>query len=277
MPRSLATELGDWQVVVLTDGDLEFGADVFPGTDPARIDSLLAAAAEPAIRTNFNAFLAKGRGRTVLVDAGPRDLFGPTAGHLAEALAETGTAPAAIDTIFVTHMHPDHIAGLVSAGGAATFPNAELVMAEAERAFWSDPARFSGDDTLAAWQALTGAVLGAYGERLRTIAMDGEIVPGLTALPLPGHTPGHCGVRLDSGDASFVHMGDIVHAQTLQLADPSIGVVFDVDPAAAQAARRGLLDMLASDGALCSGGHILQPALGRVTRRDGGFAFAAAD
>lgn len=276
MIRSLTRPIGDWQVTVLTDGDLEFGQELFPGTDPARIDDLLAAANETAIRTNFNAFVMRGRGQTVLVDSGPRDLFGPSAGHLPEALAEAGIAPGDVGTVFVTHLHPDHIAGLVSAEGVAVFPQAELVLAEAERAFWSDPAPFAGDETLQGWQALAASVLGAYGDRLRPIAMEAQIVPGLTTVPLPGHTPGHCGFRLDAGDAGFVHMGDIVHAQTLQLADPGIAVAFDVDADAARVARARLLDMLAADGTPCSGGHILQPAFGRVVRAGAGFAFEPA-
>ena len=277
MTRCIARRIGDWQITVLTDGDLEFGREVFPGVASGRIDDLLAAAGAPAIRTNFNAFLATGPSGTVLVDSGPRDLFGPTAGHLAEALAETGTAPADVDTVFVTHMHPDHVAGLVTADGAAVFPRAELVLAEAERAFWSDPARFAADETLAAWQGLASAVLAAYADRLRTVPMDGQIVPGLDTLPLPGHTPGHCGVRLDAAGTGFVHMGDIVHAQALQLADPAIGVVFDVDGDAARMARARLLDLLATDGVPCSGGHILQPAFGRVVRAGAGYAFEPLD
>ncbi len=277
MARSLTHAVGGWRVTVLTDGDLTFGPEVFPGTDPGRIDSLLAAAGDMAVRTSFNAVLFRGPGRTVLADAGPRDLFGPTAGHLPEALAETGVAPDGIDTVFVTHLHPDHIAGLVTADGSAVFPTAELVLAEAERVFWADPARFAADATLAAWQALAATVIDAYAGRLRTIPMDGVIVPGLTALPLPGHTPGHCGLRLDAGTAGFVHMGDIVHAQTLQLADPSIGVAFDIDGDAARATRVRLLDMLASDGIACSGGHILQPGFGRVARAADGYAFEPAD
>lgn len=276
MTRSLTRQLGEWDVTVLTDGDLEFGPEVFPGTDPDRIGALLRAAGAPAIATNFNAILARRAGRNVLIDAGPRDLFGPTAGHLGEALAETGTAPGAIDTVFVTHMHPDHVAGLITSAGSAVFPNAELVLAEAERAFWSEPSRFAGDETLAGWQSLAEGVLAAYGERLRTVAMDEEIVPGLHAMPLPGHTPGHCGVRLDSDGAGFVHMGDIVHAQTLQLADPSIGVVFDIDADAARRARARLLDMLATEGTPCSGGHILRPAFGRVVRDGAGYRFEPA-
>jgi glyoxylase-like metal-dependent hydrolase (beta-lactamase superfamily II) len=273
MARSLSHMVGDWQVTVLTDGDLEFGGEVFPDTSEDQRDRLLHAAGETAIRTNFNAFLLRRPGRVVLVDAGPRDLFGPSAGFLAEALNEAGTDPASVDTVFVTHLHPDHVAGLITADGAAVFPNAELVLAEAEREFWADRTRFNSDETLASWQGLALTVLSAYQPALRTIAMDEDIVSGLEAVPLPGHTPGHCGLRIVSGESGFVHIGDIVHAQTLQLADPGIGVVFDIDGHEARATRKRLLDMLATDGTPCSGGHILKPALGHVVRAGTGYAF----
>jgi glyoxylase-like metal-dependent hydrolase (beta-lactamase superfamily II) len=275
MAHTVTHRIGEAEVTVLTDGTLEFDNAVFPGTDPAHIAELLAAAGDSAIRTNFNALLIREGGRTILVDSGPRDLFGPTAGNLRSALAEAGVEPGDIDLLFFTHLHPDHVAGAITAEGAPVFANARVVIPEAEVAFWSDPAPFSGDETLASWQQIAAAAMAAYADRTETIAADGQIAPGLTAIPLPGHTPGHCGLRLDSAGESFVHAADIVHAQALQLADPEVSVVFDVDPDAARSARKRLLDMLATDRLPFSGGHILRPALGRVERAGSGYRFVA--
>lgn len=269
MALTATRQIGDATVTILTDGATAFGPDLFPGTAPEHIAALLAASGDDAIRTNFNAVLIRAGGRTVLADAGPRDLFGPACGQLPAALAEAGVAPAEVDTLFATHLHPDHIAGMIAPNGTAVFPNAELVLTEAERAFWSDPARTEGkSESVVQWGQLARAVLGAYGDRLRVVAPEGEIAPGLTALPLPGHTPGHGGWRLEGG---LVHVGDIVHAPALQVADPEVAIVFDMDTDTARATRKRLLDMVAAEGLMFTGGHFLHPAFHRVERAGTGY------
>lgn len=267
MPLTATRRVGDAEVTILTDGAFAFGPDLFPGTDPARIEALLAAAGAANIATNFNAALIRTGGRTVLADAGPRDLFGPGCGQLPAALAEAGVAPDRIDTLFVTHMHPDHVAGMITPAGEAAFPAAELVVTRAEHAFWSDPG-LAGGGTLGQWAALARAVLAAYADRLRLIEPEGTVAPGLHALPLPGHTPGHGGWRLEGG---LVHVGDIVHAPALQLPDPEIAIVFDMDAATARATRKRLLDMIAADGLTFTGGHFLHPAFCRLERAGTGY------
>ena len=268
-PRTATRQIGEAEVSVLTDGALSFGTGLFPGSDPTHLEALLARQGLTDIDTNFNAVLIRNGGRMILCDAGPRELFGPTAGFLHEALAEAGAAPAQVDTLFATHLHPDHIAGMIRPEGVAVFPNAELVVTRGEYAFWSDAAQ---TDALPAplpdWGRLARAVLGAYGDRLRLIGPEDEIAPGLTAMPLPGHTPGHGGWRLSSGAAQLIHGGDIIHAPALQAPDPRIAIVFDLDPDTARATRQRLLDELASDGALFTGGHYLHPAF-HVAVRDG--------
>lgn len=272
MSHTAARQIGAARVTVLTDGGISFSNDLFPGTEAARIAALLEAQGASEIATNFNAVLIETGGRRALADSGPRDLFGPTCGNLPLALAEAGVAPEAIDTLFATHLHPDHIAGMITAEGAAVFPKAELVVTEAERAFWSDPSRADViSETMAQWAGLARAVLAAYADRLRILAPGGEILPGLTHLPLPGHTPGHGGWRLESEGAQLVHVGDIVHAPVLQVADPEIAIAFDLDMDAARAARKRLLDELASEGALFTGGHFLRPAFYGVERAGPGY------
>lgn len=269
MTRITSRTIGDFDVTILTDGGIDFGPELFPGTAQAHIDAILAAHNAQGIATNFNAVLIRGAGRTVLCDAGPRDLFGPACGFLPDALAESGTAPEQIDTLFATHMHPDHIAGMITPDGKAVFANAELAVPQAELDFWGDEARTAPlPDSVQDWARLARAVLKAYGERLRPIAPRGEIAPGLTAMPLAGHTPGHSGWRLSSGTEQLIHVGDLMHAPVLQAADPDIAIAFDMDADTARTTRKHLLDELASDGALFTGGHLLQPAF-RLARRAG--------
>ena len=271
MSRISTTKIGEIEVISLTDGATEFGAELFPGTEASEIEGLLKEAGKDAIETNFNAFLIKSGGNTMLVDAGPRDLFGPTCGFLMDALAEAGTAPEDISHLLFTHLHPDHVAGALTPDGEAVFERAQVIVSEPEAQFWMNET-FT-DDTLNQWQQVAQGVLGAYAGRVEQVAATAEVMAGVTLLDLPGHTPGHVGFRVDDGSDSFAHGGDIAHAQTLQLANPEISIVFDIDADTARATRKKTLDMVATDGMQFSGGHMLRPTLGRLERAGGGYRF----
>lgn len=273
MPHTITRPVGDAMVSVITDGAVTFTPDLFPGQDAAHLDNVLAKTGAEAIHTNFNAVIIRQGGRVILADAGPRDLFGPSCGNLLAGLDELGIAAADVDTLLATHLHPDHVAGMITADGQAVFPNAVLHVPDAERRFWGDDANFTGAlSGIAGWAKVGQAVLAAYGDRL-VIAQDGaQVAPGLSLFGLPGHTPGHSGWRLDAGEAALIHVGDIVHAPALQVADPDIAISFDLDPDTARATRKRLLDQIATDGALFTGGHFLHPAFNRVTRKGQGYA-----
>lgn len=275
MTRTATRKLGAADVSIITDGTHSFTPDLFPGTDEAHITELLQQAGQDQIATNFNAVLIRQNGRVILADAGPRDLFGPDCGFLRDGLAELGVSPDQVDTLLATHLHPDHIAGMITPEGAAVFPNASLHVTEADRAFWSDDSNFTGDlSGVADWAKLAQAVLAAYGDRLEIMRDGAEVAPGLSGLALPGHTPGHFGWRLDSAGEALIHVGDIVHAPALQVPDPEIAIAFDLDSDTARQTRKALLDQLASDGALFTGGHFLRPAFNRVVRRGSGYALS---
>ncbi len=272
MQRTHTSKIGDAEVSIITDGEFSFTPDLFPGTDPAHVESLLQQAGATEIATNFNAVLIRNGGRVILADAGPRDLFGPTCGFLEDGLAELGVTPDQVDTLIATHLHPDHIAGMITPEGKAVFPNATLHVPEADRVFWSDDSQFQGAlKGVADWAKLAQAVLAAYGDRLAVLADGQEAAPGLSGMALPGHTPGHFGWRLDSAGDGLIHVGDIVHAPALQVADPEIGISFDLDMDMARAARKRLLDQLASDGTPFTGGHFLRPAFNRLERAGSGY------
>lgn len=270
--HTVTRQIGDATVSLITDGAISFPPDTFPDTPPEHVGALLHAAGTDHIQTNFNATLIRTAGKVVLIDAGPRDLFGPTCGHLPDGLTELGVAPEDVDTLLATHLHPDHIAGMITSDGAAVFANATLHVTAAEHDFWSNPAHFAGALAgIAGWGELARAVLAAYGDRLVIAGPTTDIAPGLSIFYLPGHTPGHCGWRLDSGGTQLVHVGDIVHAPALQVADPNIGTAFDLDRDTARATRKRLLDELATDGALFTGGHFLSPAFQKVARKGDGY------
>ncbi len=272
MSRTATRKIGSAEVTILTDGALAFPPEYFPKTDGGHIEELLENAQTRDIDTNFNAVLIREGGKLTLIDAGPRDLFGPSAGFLPEALQEAGVTPAQIGLLFATHLHPDHIAGMITSDGKAVFRNAELCLTAGEHEFWSDEGRTScAGESVSDWGMLARTVLAAYRDRLRIINAGDEIAPGLTSVALPGHTPGHSGWRLASGNEQLIHVGDIVHAPALQVPDPEIGIVFDIDMDTARQTRKRLLDELATDGALFTGGHFLHPAFHAVERKGAGY------
>ncbi len=267
--------LGKAQVSVITDGAVTFGAELFPGTDAQTIARHLGQAGAQAIQTNFNATLIRMGGHVVLADGGPRDLFGPDCGLLPKGLGELGVTPDQVDTLLATHLHPDHVAGFITPDGGAAFPNARLIVTQGEVDFWGKPENFTGALAGAAGFAeLARAVLAAYADRLDVVGHDAQVIPGLCLFDLPGHTPGHVGWRLDSDGAALLHVGDIIHAPALQIPDPDIAIVYDLDADTARATRKRLLDELATDGALFTGGHVLAPKFLRVERAGSGYRVA---
>mgnify|MGYP001419503283 FL=1 len=124
------------------------------------------------------------------------------------------------------------------------------------------------------WAGLAKAVVGAYSDRLNILPQGKEILSGVSSVAITGHTPGHAGFRVDSGNESLMHLGDILHTQNLQLLDPNVSTIFDIDGETALESRKRLLDMVSVDKNLCTSGHWLSPKFGYIERHGSGFAIA---
>ena len=261
--------IGDIVVTAVSDGTLERTHEMMIDVPEVEAQRHLAAQCRTSFVLSVNAFLIHAGDRLALVETGSGDYLGPTAGHLLENLAAAGVAPAEIDTILLTHMHPDHSAGLTDrATGKAHYANAELVVHENEPRHWlhDDAAMAKGTERekrLMFQQAReqTAPYLG----RLRTFT-EGEVFPGVTALPIPGHTPGHTGYLIESGGERLLIWGDVVHMPEVQVPRPEVSMVVDTDPAAAAASRRRIFDMVASESLLVTGMHLHFPGFAHVMR-----------
>lgn len=266
-------QVGELLVTALNDGHQDVSMATVLGIPPEEAAAMLHAAFRPVPRrTTVNAFLIRGGGRTVLVDTGCGPAK-PTVGRLAANLAALGVAPDQVDAVVMTHLHPDHWGGLKDAGGRAIFPRAELLLHEAEYAYWHDDAAMAREADPAKRKLFFHGArdhLAPYRGRI-TQFRGGELLPGLTALPLPGHTPGHTGVMVASGSDTLLVWADIVHVQEIQVPRPEATMMVDVDPPGAVATRRRLFDQVASDRQAVAGMHLHFPGFAHLARDGGGY------
>ncbi|MCG7623370.1 quorum-quenching N-acyl-homoserine lactonase RmmL [Epibacterium sp. Ofav1-8] len=270
--------LGEMTITALLDGHLAVPAAAFTGYDAARAEETLSGSfyseGPQGLEIPVNGYLVERGGQYTLVDTGTAQLMGPDLGGLMAALSAAGVAPAQISTVLLTHMHPDHAGGLLAADGSAAFPNAELVVAEAEWAFWHDDAIMASvDEGSRGFFQMARNAVAPYAQRRKVFAGEGEVLPGFDAMPLPGHTPGHSGFMLDTGATPLLIWGDVVHSTALQFANPGWTIPFDVDQPLAAETRKAMFDRAAADQLLVTGMHLDFPGLGRVERDGAAYAF----
>ncbi|ELK0740061.1 MBL fold metallo-hydrolase [Klebsiella oxytoca] len=250
-PAFLSRQIGDFQVAPLSDGSMAAGLALLSGIniDDAADIQRSAGVIDPG-NIDISGYLIRGRGRTILVDAGTGG------GKLAASLQAAGVGAEEIDTVLLTHGHPDHIGGLLDAHGAPCFPNARLHLHPLEAEYWQDDGMLNRANERGQRNfALARRTLGAWARRLSFLD-EREVVPGIRPLWLPGHTPGHCGFRIDSAAQSLLIWGDIVHFPHVQTARPAAAIAFDSDPAQARATRESLLARAASENLLVAGMHL---------------------
>ena len=269
--------VGDFEITALSDGTLPFDTHkILTNTTPAQTDKALAKfyLSNP-VESSVNAFLINTGDKLVLVDTGTASFFGPALGHLLVNLAASGYKPEQIDEIYLTHLHIDHVAGLTIDGRMA-FPNAVVRADKRDAEFWLSaenlkkaPAEmkmfFEGAQTSLAPYIKAG--------KFKPFDGDTDLVPGIKALAVHGHTPGHTFYVAESKGQKIVFWGDLIHMAPVQLQNPAVTVAFDVDPKAAAAQRKRALADFARHGTLIGAAHIDFPGLGRLRTEGKGYAW----
>jgi glyoxylase-like metal-dependent hydrolase (beta-lactamase superfamily II) len=270
-------KVGRFTVTALTDGYVDMPYAFFPGQTAAQVEQAAAAqfvARSSGIRFVFNQYLIEDGERRILVDTGPAGSIGQT-GALPQAIATIGLRRDQIDAVIVTHMHQDHIGGLV-AGGQNNFPNAELYIDRRDVSYWTDQGRQgAAPDYLQTSFQMSREVVRLY-PRLQAIDGTREIVRGVSVVDLTGHTPGHIGVRVADAGQSLIMVSDMLFP-VVHPASTDVGFVFEQDRAAAKAMRDRFFPLAAAEGALIAATHMPFPGLGRIVADRGQLRWQVAD
>jgi glyoxylase-like metal-dependent hydrolase (beta-lactamase superfamily II) len=200
----------------------------------------------------------------VLVDTGAGAL-GPDTGKLIKNLQSVSIAPGDIDTVILTHGHPDHIGGVTDEHGRIVYNNARYFMGKTEWDFWtSGQAEATLDEhSRAILAGIAQRNLPPIQKQVELIAGEWEIVPGIRAVAAPGHTPGQMALEIRSGGETLLYMSD-VFLHPIHLEHPGWCAAVDLVPGEVVATRKRLLEKAVSDRALVFAFHLPFPALGRV-------------
>lgn len=280
-PGAYRYKLGDYQLTALYDGTwyLPMDAKFMRNASAAAVDAALAAAFLPprVLPVTFTALLVNTGSRLILIDTGTAGQITDTAGVLLDNLQAAGVTPADIDTILISHFHPDHIDGIKTKDGAKVFPNAEILVPEPEWAFWMDDAnmgRYSG--AVHRYFLNARRIFAGIAKQVHRFTPGAEVAPGIVSIPAFGHTPGHTAFSIHSGKASLLVMSDTVRNPYLFVRHPDWQPIFDMDGPLSVKARRAMLDRAAADRMLVEAYHFPFPACGHIVRSGAAFEFAPA-
>ena len=260
--------LGDFEVTALSDGTVNLPVDkLLTNTTPAKVKKALAKAYQSTpLETSVNGYLINTGSKLVLVDTGAAKLFGPTLGDLAANLKAAGYQPEQVDEVYITHMHPDHVGGLMD-GDKLAFPNATIRADKRDADFWLSQANLdkAPADAKGFFQGAM-ASLNPYVKANRFSAFDGntDLVAGIKAVASHGHTAGHSTYVVESKGQKLVLWGDLILVAAVQFDEPSVTIAFDSESKAAAVQRKAAYADAAKAGYIVGAAHLAFPGLGRV-------------
>jgi glyoxylase-like metal-dependent hydrolase (beta-lactamase superfamily II) len=259
--------VGDFEVTPLSDGTVDLPmVDLLKNDKSKTKVALEKSHLTTPTTTSVNAYLINTGNKLVLVDAGAGKLFGPSLGKLTESIKASGYKPEQIDDILITHLHPDHVGGLMENGKIA-FPNAIVHADKHDSDFWLNEVNIatSPKDFENFFKGAM-ASLNPYVKagKFKPFDHNGELMPGISSYASYGHTVGHTTFVVQSKGKKLVILGDLIHAAAVQFDSPDVAIGFDSDTKEAVKARETVFTMASKEGDLVAGAHLQFPGLGYI-------------
>jgi len=285
-PSFYRYKVGDAQVNVISDGVNTFplGDGFVLNVKKDEVNKALESAFLPKdkVSINFAPLVINTSGKLVVVDTGN----GPGAfasskgnvGQFAGNMAAAGLDPKAVDIVVISHFHADHINGLLTADNQPAFPNAEVLVPAAEWKYFMDDGEMSraGERLQGVFKNARRVFEAGLAKKVTPYEWGKDVAPGLLAVEAAGHTPGHTSFVLSSGTDKVFIQSDITNLPALFVANPGWHLMFDQDPAMAEATRRKTYDMLAAEKMRVQGFHFPFPANGYVQKEAAGYKLVPA-
>ena len=275
-------KVGSFTVTTVHDGFFARPLEGFVRNAPlAEVQAVLRDAFLPQDRLVISftvTFLDTGRDLVVFDSGNGVTPPGATNGRMIANMRAAGIDPARVTRVVMSHFHGDHVNGLLNADGLAAFPNAEVIVPEAEIAWWGDTTNETrSPEGQRATFANSARRLAPYAARMRRIGPDSEVIPGVRSVAAYGHTPGHTCYHVADGAEQMMFVADTTNRPELLARRPDFHIVFDFDAVAAEATRRRIYDRVATDRIRITGYHLPFPANGYLAKEGSGYRFVAAD
>jgi glyoxylase-like metal-dependent hydrolase (beta-lactamase superfamily II) len=275
-PGFFRYKIGDFEVTAIHDGVVQgpLAAGRIPNVPLDEVKKVLAANFMPTetLTNHFTTTVVNTGAKLVLIDSGFNNNGAPTTGRMAANLAAAGIDPKTIDTVLISHFHPDHINGLRSKEGALVYPNAEIKIPQVDWDYYMDEARMNATPEAARGGFITSRrVFAPIAKDVGRLVWDKEAAPGITAIKTDGHTPGHTSFIVSSGKDTLMVVGDAANDPRFFARYPHWHLGFDLDKPRAVETRKRLLDMAAKDRMHICFYHAAFPATGFVAKDGDGF------